>query len=72
MSDLDRTQMTDVEEDGELDESKAPLLDHLIELRRRLLWAFVALAAAFGICLYFVDPILASWSSRCSPPARRS
>ena len=23
---------------GDLDESKAPLLDHLIELRKRLLW----------------------------------
>jgi len=41
----------------ELDSSKAPLLDHLIELRRRLLWSFAALAAAFGICLYFARPI---------------
>ena len=51
--------MTDAREDGELDKSKAPLLDHLIELRRRLLWSVVALAAAFGLCLYFVDIILA-------------
>lgn len=53
--------MTDFEraaEPGEeLDSSKAPLLDHLIELRRRLLWSFAALAAAFGICLYFARPI---------------
>lgn len=46
-------------EGEELDKSKAPLLDHLIELRRRLLWSVAALAAAFGLCLYFVDPILA-------------
>ncbi|MGQ0558287.1 MAG: twin-arginine translocase subunit TatC [Sphingosinicella sp.] len=43
----------------DLDASKAPLLDHLIELRRRLLWSFAALALAFAFCLYFVDPILA-------------
>jgi sec-independent protein translocase protein TatC len=43
----------------ELDASKAPLLDHLIELRRRLLWSFAALAGAFAICLYFARPIFA-------------
>ena len=42
----------------ELDDSKAPLLDHLIELRRRLLWSVVALATAFGGCLYFARHIL--------------
>jgi sec-independent protein translocase protein TatC len=45
----------EVEED--LDSSKAPLLDHLIELRRRLLWSFGTLAVAFGVCLYFARPI---------------
>lgn len=44
---------------NEIDESKMPLLDHLIELRRRLLWCTVALAAAFGVCLYFARPIFA-------------
>jgi sec-independent protein translocase protein TatC len=44
-------------EADELERSKAPLLDHLIELRRRLLWAFAALAVAFGGCLYFARPI---------------
>jgi sec-independent protein translocase protein TatC len=44
---------------NDLDDSKMPLLDHLIELRRRLLWSCVALAAAFGICLYFARPIFA-------------
>ena len=42
----------------ELDDSKAPLLDHLIELRRRLLWSVAALAAAFGGCVYFARHIL--------------
>jgi sec-independent protein translocase protein TatC len=41
----------------DIDESRAPLLDHLIELRRRLLWSMAALAVAFGICLYFARPI---------------
>jgi sec-independent protein translocase protein TatC len=43
----------------DLDESKAPLLDHLIELRKRLLWALAALVVAFAICLYFARPIFA-------------
>lgn len=42
----------------EIDDTQAPLLDHLIELRRRLLWSLLALAAAFGGCLYFARPIL--------------
>jgi sec-independent protein translocase protein TatC len=52
--------MSDVRsENDELDSSKAPLLDHLIELRRRLLWSFASLAIAFGVCLYFARPIFA-------------
>ncbi|MES2781539.1 MAG: twin-arginine translocase subunit TatC [Pseudomonadota bacterium] len=42
---------------SELDDSKMPLLDHLIELRSRLLWSFAALAIAFAISLYFARPI---------------
>lgn len=42
---------------SEIDDSKMPLLDHLIELRRRLLWSFLALAIAFGISIYFARPI---------------
>jgi sec-independent protein translocase protein TatC len=53
VTDLDRT------ETDELDKSKAPLLDHLIELRRRLLWSVAALAVAFAGCLYFARPIFA-------------
>lgn len=44
---------------SEIDDSKMPLLDHLIELRTRLLWSFLALAIAFGVCLYFARPIFA-------------
>ncbi len=42
----------------DIDESQAPLLDHLIELRGRLVRCVLALALAFGLCLYFADPIL--------------
>jgi sec-independent protein translocase protein TatC len=42
---------------NDLDESKMPLLDHLIELRTRLLWSFLALAVAFGVSIYFARPI---------------
>ncbi|MEM9084452.1 MAG: twin-arginine translocase subunit TatC [Pseudomonadota bacterium] len=42
----------------DIDESKAPLLDHLIELRTRLLRSIIALILAFAVCLYFADPIL--------------
>ena len=43
----------------DLDETQAPLLDHLIELRARLIRAFLALALAFGVCFYFAQDILA-------------
>lgn len=42
----------------DLDESRAPLLDHLIELRTRVIRALLALAVGFGVCLYFADDIL--------------
>ena len=43
----------------DIDDTKAPLLEHLIELRRRLLWSLAALIAAFAICFYFAKPIFA-------------
>ncbi len=41
----------------DIDESQAPLLDHLIELRVRLLRCVLALGAAFAVCLPFADSI---------------
>jgi len=43
----------------DIDETQAPLLDHLIELRKRLMRCVLALAVAFGVCLYFAKPIFA-------------
>lgn len=42
---------------SDIDETQAPLLDHLVELRSRLLRAFMAFAVAFGVCFYFADDI---------------
>jgi len=42
---------------NDIDESQAPLLDHLIELRSRLLRSLAALAVAFCVCLYFASDI---------------
>ena len=41
----------------DLDDSKAPLIEHLIELRQRLLWSVAALTVAFLISLFFADEI---------------
>ena len=43
--------------DNELEGTEAPLLEHLIELRRRLLYCVLALVLAFAVCFYFVKPI---------------
>lgn len=42
----------------DIDETRAPLLDHLIELRSRLMRSIFALLIGFGICFYFADFIL--------------
>jgi sec-independent protein translocase protein TatC len=44
---------------SDIDDSKAPLLDHMVELRRRLLWCAATLLAAFFVSLYFAKPIFA-------------
>jgi len=41
----------------DLDESKAALIEHLIELRQRLLWSVAALTVAFLISIFFADQI---------------
>jgi sec-independent protein translocase protein TatC len=43
----------------DIDDTKAPLLEHLIELRKRLLWSLVVLVALFFSCLYFSKTIFA-------------
>ncbi len=41
----------------EIDASKAPLLDHLVELRRRLIVALGAFLAMFLLCFWMAKPI---------------
>ncbi len=41
----------------DIDETQAPLLDHLIELRTRLLRCVMALGLAFAVCFTFADEI---------------
>ncbi|MEO0035510.1 MAG: Sec-independent protein translocase protein TatC [Pseudomonadota bacterium] len=39
------------------DDKTMPLLDHLVELRRRLIWSALAFILAFGVCYYFAGTI---------------
>jgi len=43
----------------DIDETKQPLLEHLIELRRRLLWCLATLVVTFFVCFYFAKDIFA-------------
>ena len=43
----------------DIDDTKQPLLEHLIELRRRLLWSLATLVACFFLCFYFAKDIFA-------------
>lgn len=48
---------TSLNEEDEIEASKAPLMDHLIELRSRLIKALVAFAIAFALCFVFAKQI---------------
>ena len=47
----------DINEEKELEESKAPLINHLIELRDRLKWAALAFFVAFVLSYFFKEYI---------------
>jgi len=46
-----------VSETDDIDDSKAPLIEHLIELRKRLMWSLAAVFVAFVVCFWFAKPI---------------
>ena len=43
--------------DDDIEASKAPLMEHLLELRRRLRWSLLAVFLAFLVCFWFAKPI---------------
>jgi sec-independent protein translocase protein TatC len=45
------------EDEAAIESTKAPLLDHLIELRKRLIYAIVSFLICFGICFFFAKEI---------------
>src|SRR6266478_4116100 len=47
------------DEEAELESSKAPLLEHLVELRNRLIHSMIAFFLAFLICFFFAKNIYA-------------
>jgi sec-independent protein translocase protein TatC len=57
--------------DEDIDATKAPLMEHLIELRRRLIWSILAIFVAFLVCFWFAKPIynLLLWPYRLAAGA---
>jgi sec-independent protein translocase protein TatC len=49
--------MAEDDKEDELESGRMPLLDHLVELRNRLLWSFGAIMAAFLVCYQFKEAI---------------
>ena len=49
--------MASTEAEDPIDDQPMPLLDHLLELRRRLLWSAVAFLLCFFFCYYFSQNI---------------
>ena len=49
--------MSYTDDDTEIEASRAPLLEHLVELRYRLVVSIAALFAGFLLCFYFSDRI---------------
>ena len=44
-------------EDDDIEKSSAPLMEHLIELRSRLMWALGGFFVAFLVCFYFAKQL---------------
>jgi sec-independent protein translocase protein TatC len=60
-----------IEGHEDIESSKAPLIEHLIELRRRLIWSLLAVFLAFLVCFWFAKPIynLLLWPYRLAAGA---
>jgi sec-independent protein translocase protein TatC len=53
----DGTTTPEDDREAELESGRMPLLEHLIELRNRLMWAFGAIIVAFLVCYQFKESI---------------
>lgn len=45
------------DDEAAIEATKAPLLEHLVELRKRLIWSVVSFVGAFLVCFYFAQDI---------------
>src|SRR6516164_3847657 len=52
-----QTRMSREDDEKEIEASKAPLMEHLIELRSRLIKALIAFGVAFAVCFFFAKTI---------------
>ena len=50
--------MTYETSDSEIEGSRAPLMEHLVELRQRLIVSLIALAIGFGVCFLFSQDLV--------------
>ncbi len=50
--------MADIEENDPIDDKPMPLLDHLVELRRRLMWSIGAFVICFMGSYLLLEPHL--------------
>ncbi|HKD20614.1 MAG TPA: twin-arginine translocase subunit TatC [Rhizomicrobium sp.] len=45
------------EDEAAIEATKAPLMEHLVELRKRIVWSLVSFGAAFLVCFFFAKDI---------------
>lgn len=55
--DVQKNGQADMADDADIEASRAPLLDHLIELRNRLIWSVAAVFVGFLISFVFAEDI---------------
>jgi sec-independent protein translocase protein TatC len=49
--------LSKTEDDDDIEKSSAPLMEHLIELRRRLMWSIGGFFIAFIVCFFFAKQL---------------
>jgi len=49
--------MNKMNDEDEIEASRAPLLEHLVELRTRLVWSIIGVVVGFIACFFFQDQI---------------